>query len=109
MLYEGSQLATIEQYKTNSGVRYRVRSRTPDRRQTVKRGFATIRDAKAFAATVEVAKMTGAYMTGAYVAPRAGRTTVAELTDAWLVVKRAQLPPSSWPKQEAWLLHVKPK
>lgn len=104
MLYEGSQLATIEQYKTNSGVRYRVRSRTPDRRQTVKRGFTTIRDAKAFAATVEVAKMTGAY-----VAPRAGRTTVAELTDAWLVVKRAQLPPSSWPKQEAWLLHVKPK
>lgn len=105
VLHEGPRMATIERYKTKSGVRYRVRYRTPDRRQTDKRGFTTMRDAKAFAATVEVEKMTGAY-----IAPRAGRTTVAELAEAWLDLKRAQLAASSYPKYEqAWLLHVKPK
>ena len=53
-------MATIERYQTKSGAkRYRVRYRTPDRRQIDKRGFRTKRDAEQFAATVEVAKMRG--------------------------------------------------
>lgn len=41
-------MATVEAYETKSGRRWRVRYRTPDRRQTDKRGFATKRDARAF-------------------------------------------------------------
>ena len=55
-------MATIERYSTKSGARYRVRYRTPDHRQTDKRGFRTKRDAEAFAATVEVEKLTGSYI-----------------------------------------------
>ena len=62
-------MATIERYETTSGTtRYRVRYRTPDRRQTDKRGFKTKRDAEAFANQLEVDKRRGAY-----VAPAAGR------------------------------------
>jgi Arm DNA-binding domain len=39
-----------------------TRYRTPDHRQTDKRGFRTKRDAEQFAATVEVAKMRGEYV-----------------------------------------------
>ena len=63
-------MATIEPYETKAGRRYRVRYRTPDRRQTDKRGFKTKRDAEAFAATVEVQKLTGSY-----IPPSAGRVT----------------------------------
>ena len=52
-------MATIESYDTAAGKRYQVRYRTPQRMQTKKRGFKTFRDAKAFAATVEVQKMSG--------------------------------------------------
>ena len=98
-------MATIEPYATKAGKRYRVRYRTPGRRQTDKRGFTTMRDARAFAATVEVEKMTGAF-----VAHSAGRMTVAELAPAWLEMKRAQLAPSSWPKYvQAWEQHVNPR
>lgn len=56
-------MATISKYQTASGATlYRVRYRTPDNRQTDKRGFTTKRDAEQFANKVEVAKMTGAYI-----------------------------------------------
>ena len=68
-------MATVEKYQTSTGATlYRVRYRTPDRRQTQKRGFATKRDAELFAATVEVAKARGEY-----VAPAVGRITIGEL------------------------------
>lgn len=98
-------MATIEKYRTKAGTRYRVRYRTPDRRQTDKRGFKTKRDAQAFAATVEHSKLNGSF-----VAASASRVTVGELAKAWLELKRAQLAPSSYPKYEqAWELHVKPR
>ena len=59
--------------------RYRVRYRTPENRTTNKSGFTTRRDAQAFAATVEVSKMSGTY-----IAPAAGRITVADLARQWL-------------------------
>jgi len=72
-------MATITPYDTASGKRYRVRYRTPDRRQTDRRGFRTKRDAQAFAATVEVSKMRGEY-----VAPAGGRVTVDAVVRRWL-------------------------
>ena len=43
-------MATISKYQTASGATlYRVRYRTPDNRQTDKRGFTTKRDAEQFA------------------------------------------------------------
>ena len=48
-------MATISSYTTASGKRSRVRYRTPEHRQTDKRGFKTKREAEAFAASVEVA------------------------------------------------------
>lgn len=99
-------MATIEPYTTASGAkRYRVRYRTPDRRQTSRRGFTTMRDAKAFAATVEVEKLSGLYRD-----PSAGRITVAELAAPWLTVKRNQLAASSYHSYvTAWRVHVKPR
>ena len=56
-------MATIERYETSSGATlYAVRYRKPDNKQTWKRGFTTKRDAKVFAATVEVAKLRGEYI-----------------------------------------------
>lgn len=76
----GAKMATISKYETSSGAtRYRVRYRTPDRRQTDKRGFTTKREAEAFAATVEVSKLKGEY-----VAPALGKITVGELGPGWL-------------------------
>lgn len=98
-------MATIERYTTKAGARYRVRYRTPDHRQTDKRGFRTKRDAEAFAATVEVEKLTGSY-----VAPTLGRITVSELAPDWLSRKESDVAPSNYRTLEsAWRTHVEPK
>ena len=97
-------MATIEKYETKTGVRYRVRYRTPDHRQTDKRGFRTMRAAREFAATVEVEKMTGSY-----VAPALGRITVSELAGDWLTRKESDVAISNYRTLEsAWRTHVEP-
>lgn len=81
-------MATIERYETDSGAtRYSVRYRTPDRRQTRKRGFTTKRDAQAWANQLEVDKRRGAY-----VAPAAGRVKLGEYAQEWLDSKHALKP-----------------
>ena len=76
-------MATISKYQTSTGATlYRVRYRMPDNRQTDKRGFRTKQAAAAFAATVEVKKLTGAF-----IPETAGRITVAELAPDWLTRK----------------------
>jgi hypothetical protein len=45
-----------------AGRRWRVRYRTPDWRQTDKRGSVTKRDAREFAATIEVRKEAGHFV-----------------------------------------------
>ena len=72
-------MATIERYQTKGGALWRVRYRTPDHKQTQRRGFTTKRDAELFAATVEVSKSRGEY-----IGASAGRVTVGELGPAWL-------------------------
>jgi integrase len=98
-------MATIEPYETSTGAkRYMVRYRTPQRTQTKKRGFRSVRDAKEFAATVEVEKMTGQY-----VAPSLGMITVGELAPDWLSRKQSDVAPSNYRTLEsAWRIHVKP-
>jgi integrase len=99
-------MATISKYQTASGATlYRVRYRTPDNRQTDKRGFTTKRDAERFAASVEVSKMRGEY-----VAPSSARTTVGELGPAWLDRQRGHLKPSGFRSYEStWRVHVAPR
>lgn len=98
-------MATIEPYTTQSGRRYQVRYRTPDHRQTKKRGFRTKRDAEAYAATIEVSKLTGAY-----IQPSLGRITVTELAPEWLARKESDVAPSNYRTLDAaWRVHVKPK
>jgi integrase len=83
-------MATIEKYQTSSGaMRYRVRYRTPDNRQTDKRGFRTKRDAQAWAEQLEVDKRRGVY-----VAPAAGRVKLGEYAREWLASKH-KLKPST--------------
>lgn len=98
-------MATIEPYSTAKGERrYRVRYRTPDRRQTDKRGFRTKRDAEAFAATIEVAKLRGEYID-----PSAARATIGALGPGWLA-RRAHLKPSAHRVlDQAWRVHVSPR
>ena len=72
-------MATIEPYTAADGSkRYRVRLRV-DGKTTSERGFVTVRDAKPYAAEVEVSKLSGRY-----VAPSAGRITVGDLAARWL-------------------------
>jgi integrase len=99
-------MATIEKYETKGGATlYRVRYRTPDNRQTDKRGFARKRDAEVFAASVEVSKLRGEY-----VAPSAARVTVGELGPAWLDGQRGHLKPSGYAVMEtAWRTRVEPR
>ncbi len=99
-------MATVERYSTRSGTTlYAVRYRQPNHKQTWKRGFTTRRDAKAFAATVETAKLTGGY-----IAPSVGKITIGTLGPAWLDRQRGHLKPSSFrPLQSAWDVHVAPR
>lgn len=98
-------MATVSKYQSASGATlYRVRYRTPDNRQTDKRGFKTKRDANNFANTVEVEKLTGKY-----VAPSLGQITVGELGPLWL--KRQVHHKPSWAARldSTWRIHVEPK
>ncbi|MGG5753254.1 tyrosine-type recombinase/integrase [Zafaria sp. Z1313] len=83
---------------------YTVRYRKPDRGSTMKRGFRTKRDAEAFAATVEVSKLKGEF-----ISVSAGRTTVGDLGEKWLA-NQAHLKPSTLRVTEsAWAVHVRPR
>lgn len=99
-------MATIGKYQTASGTTlYRVRYRSPDHKQTDKRGFRTKREAEAFAASVEVSKLKGEY-----VSPSDARITIDQLGPAWLARKRGHLKPSGYVVMETtWRLRVKPR
>jgi integrase len=99
-------MATIEKYQTASGATlYRVRYRTPEHKQTQRRGFTTKRDADLFAAEVEVDKSRGQYL-----APTVGKVTIGELGPAWLNRQRGHLKPSGFRTYESgWRVHVAPR
>ncbi|MCC8909456.1 tyrosine-type recombinase/integrase [Curtobacterium sp. GD1] len=96
-------MGSVAPYETAKGRRYRVRYRTPERKQTDKRGFRTKRDAELFLASVEVSKARGEF-----VRPEAARETIGQLGPAWLA-NQSHLKPSSYrPLEIAWRLHVEP-
>jgi integrase len=98
-------VATIDPYTTSRGERrYRVRYRTPDRRQTDKRGFRTKRDAELFAATVEVSKARGEFVDAT-----AARATVGALGPEWLDRRRHLKPSTLRSLTTSWRVHVEPR
>jgi hypothetical protein len=82
-------MGSVNAYETALGKRYRVRYRTPEHRQTDKRGFVTKRSAELFLASTEVAKARGEY-----VQPADSREITAVLGAAWLG-NQSHLKPSS--------------
>jgi hypothetical protein len=99
-------MATISKYQNASGATlYRVRYRTPDAKQTDRRGFKTKRAATEFANSVAVSKRSGEY-----VSPSSGRVTIGELGPAWLERQRGHLKPASIRTYEsAWMTNVEPR
>ena len=98
-------MAVVRAYETKQGKRYRVRYRTPDNRQTDKRGFKSTREAERFANTVEVAKLKGEYVN-----PADARRTLDDLGQAWLDRQRGHMKPSGYAVMEtAWRVRVEPR
>lgn len=96
-------MATISKYETAQGVRYRVRYRKPNGRQTDKRGFVRKKDAEAFAASVEVSKLKGEYVETA-----AGRALIDDLGQRRIDHRKGILKPSTWRVEEnEWTYRVK--
>ncbi|WP_404473587.1 tyrosine-type recombinase/integrase [Microbacterium aerolatum] len=97
-------MASIIQYQTADGRRYRVRYRKPDGRQTDKSGFTTRRDAEQFRARVEVA-----ISRGEYIDPKDARVTITELGERWLSNRKRVVKPSyARTLQSSWDIQVKP-
>lgn len=98
-------MATIQKYRNAAGeARYRVRYRTPGRRQTDRRGFTTKREAEQFAATVEVSKMRGEY-----IAPADTLARIGELGRTWLRQQTHLKPSTARTTEMAWRVHVEPR
>ena len=98
-------MAVVAAYETKQGKRYRVRYRTPENRQTDKRGFRTKREAERFANTVEVSKYKGEY-----VKPSDARKTLDDLGVAWLERQKGYLKPSGYAVMETtWRVRVQPR
>ncbi|KJL44994.1 site-specific integrase [Microbacterium trichothecenolyticum] len=72
-------MGSVESYDTAKGRRYRVRYRTPNNRQTDKRGFRTKRDAEEFLAGVETLKATGEFVSSTH-----SRILVRDWAQVWL-------------------------
>ncbi|MBD7980567.1 MULTISPECIES: tyrosine-type recombinase/integrase [Oerskovia] len=97
-------MATVEAYETTAGRRYMVRYRTPERKQTKKRGFKTKRSAEAFASSLEVSMLRGEFID-----PAAARSTVLELGGAWLQRQTHLKPSTARAIESSWRLHVTPR
>ena len=102
-------MATITSYAAPSkggkkGILWEVRYRTPDRKQTRKRGFRTKREAEDFAATTHVSTLRGEYID-----PADSRITIGELGPAWLARQTHLKPSSERTAEVAWRVHVEPR
>lgn len=96
-------MGTVEPYETASGKRYMVRYRTPDRRQTMKRGFTTKRDAQQHLATVEVSKMRGEWIDATR-----SRMSVRDAAEMWFAAQLQIKPTTRVGYRQALDKHVLP-
>lgn len=97
-------MASITRDTRTKSKLWRIQYRKPDGKTTTKGGFRTKREAEAFAATVEVSKLTGSY-----IAPSDARATVGTLGTEWLAAHKASVKPSTYHSDEsAWRIHVEP-
>lgn len=84
---------------------YEVWYMGPDGSRGHDRGFRTKRDAETYLATVEVAKLKGAYVSRA-----AGKATVASLAEPWLERRKRMVTAATCHSVEsAWRIHVGPR
>ncbi|WP_336643503.1 site-specific integrase [Microbacterium sp. MMO-113] len=97
-------MATIEAYSAGGRTLYRVRYRTPDRKQTSKRGFKTKRDAREFLHSIESSKSQGTFIDAAD-----SKALVAALGADWLAGQSHLKPSSLRPVESAWRLYVEPR
>jgi integrase len=97
-------VGSVTPYDTKGGRRYRVRYRTPDHRQTDKRGFKTKKEAELFLATVEISKARGEF-----VQDSAARVAIGNLGPGWLGAQAHLKPSSLAPLEIAWRVHVEPR
>lgn len=97
-------MGSVLSYEAAGGRRYRVMYRTPDHRQTTKRGFKTKREAELYLATVETNKARGEYIDAS-----AARVTIASLGTEWLANQTHLKPSSLRPLEIAWRLQVEPR
>lgn len=98
-------MGTVEPYDTTTGRKYRVRYRTPDHKQTSKRGFRTKREADLFLASVEVS-----IARGEFIDPASARELIGDIGRQWLAVKQATLKPSTFRAlDDAWRVYVEPR
>jgi len=96
-------MATIEAYQlANGSKRYRVRYRTPEHKQTDKRGFTTKKAAELFAARVEVSKSEGAY-----IPPAAGKVTVGTIYTAWSSARTRTKLTTEAKLESTWRTHLR--
>lgn len=98
-------MGSVIAYDTAAGKRYEVRFRTPERKTSRKRGFATKRDAERYLRNLEVAKDRGEYVSAS-----AGRVTVGELAEAWRKAHAVRLKPATKAANDSALdTHVIPR
>lgn len=98
-------MATISKYTTKHGPRYRVRYTKPDGTHTDRRGFKLKRDAEDYAATLEVEKLTGTWID-----PTAGKTTITTIAKQRLTARKATLKPSTWQvEHDDWNRDIQPR
>lgn len=99
-------MGTVKAYATKTkGRMYEVWYTKPDGTRGHDRGFKLKRDAEAHLATVEVAKLKGAY-----VDPADAKIRIAALGPDWLARHQAKVTPSSHHSlQSAWRVHVLPR
>lgn len=97
-------MASVHPYETAGGKRYRVRFRTPDHKESQKRGFKTKRDADLYLASVEVSKARGEFVDAT-----AAKATIGGIGGDWLATQTHLKPSSYRPVESAWRVHVEPK
>lgn len=107
--YEATTHPQIKKYedKRTGKPRYLVRYRTDQNRSTMKRGFGTLRDAKALLVEVEVES---AKADGSFVPASAGRVTIEQLGAPWLAHKQAVTSKTyGRTLTGSWETHVRPR